>query len=136
MGSQVRALLSPFFLPFPMAGQDGVSIRYFRGHSLAGKALRSQRRDRGFESRCLHFILSLKMLDFLFNASIFKDFLYMYIYYKHIVKYTDYKKVSHGISHAILSKCSLIFLFCRTVSISIVFRYTVFITLSLDHPPR
>lgn len=24
------------------------------GHSLAGKALRSQRRDRGFESRCLH----------------------------------------------------------------------------------
>ena len=25
-----------------------------RGHSLAGKALRSQRRDRGFESRCLH----------------------------------------------------------------------------------
>ena len=52
------------------------------GHSLAGKALRSQRRDRGFESRCLHFILSLKMLDFLFNASIFKDFLYMYIYYK------------------------------------------------------
>ena len=90
----------------------------------------------GFESRCLHFILSLKMLDFLFNASIFKDFLYMYIYYKHIVKYTDYKKISHGISHAILSKCSLIFLFCRTVSISIVFRYTVFITLSLDHPPR
>ena len=26
-----------------------------RGHSLAGKALRSQRRDRGFESRCLQY---------------------------------------------------------------------------------
>ena len=25
-----------------------------RGHSSAGRALRSQRRDRGFESRCLH----------------------------------------------------------------------------------
>ena len=60
---------------------------------------------------CRSFILSLKMLDLLFNASIFKDFLYMYIYYKHRIKYTDYKKVSHGISHAILSKCSLIFLF-------------------------
>ena len=62
------------------------------GHSLAGKALRSQRRDRGFESRCLHFILSLEMLGVLFNASIFKDFLHMYIYCKYIIKYTDYKK--------------------------------------------
>ena len=34
------------------------------------------------------------------------------------------------------SKCLLIFLFCRTDSRSITFLYTVFMILSLAHPPR
>ena len=40
------------------------------------------------------------------------------------------------ISCCIFSKCFSIFLFCFVDSKSITFLYTVFMTLSLDHPPR
>ena len=85
-------VVSIFFCQFRGREQNIKCLILLWGHSLAGKALRSQRRDRGFESRCLHFILSLEMLGVLFNASIFKEFLHMYIYCKYIIKYTDYKK--------------------------------------------
>ena len=58
-----------------------------------------------------------------------------------VVMFIDNKVVKvpheyHTIFRVISWKCPLIFLVCLTVSISIAFRYTDFIILSLDHPPR
>ena len=50
---------------------------YYRiwGHSSAGRALRSQRKGRGFESRCLHESKSLETSRFSFKTKGFRAFL-------------------------------------------------------------
>ena len=61
-----------FYSLLAIQSSCAIMKQFGRGHSSAGRALRSQRKGRGFESRCLHDRESLENIGFSF---VFKAFL-------------------------------------------------------------